>query len=118
MRLETKKYLFDIQRAAALLREFTCDKTFADYRHSPMLRAAVEREFEIIGEAMTLLARADEPVAARISDYQRIISFRNVIIHQYADVDDRLVWNVIETSLPALVREVDALLETGCTPPR
>ena len=118
MRLETKKYLYDIQRAAALLREFTWDKTFADYEHSPMLRAAVEREFEIIGEAMTLLARADESVAGRISGYQRIISFRNVIIHQYADVDDRLVWDVIETNLPTLAREVDMLLESGGNHPQ
>ena len=49
--------------------------------------------------------------ARRISHYQRIIAFRNVLIHGYADVDDRLVWNVIETNLPTLGREVNALLE-------
>ena len=76
-----------------------------------MLRAAVEREFEIIGEAMTRLARVDSAVAARISEYARIIAFRNLLIHGYADVDDRLVWNVVETSLPTLVREVAAVLE-------
>ena len=55
-----------------------------------MLRAAVEREFEIIGEAMTQLAKVDETVADRISHHERIIAFRNVLIHQYGDVDDRL----------------------------
>ena len=78
-----------------------------------MLRAAVEREFEIIGEAMTQLARVDKAVATRISEYQRIIAFRNVLIHEYADVDDRLVWGVIETNLSTLVREIDALLADG-----
>jgi uncharacterized protein with HEPN domain len=48
MRLEAQKYLFDIQRAAALLAEFTAGKAFADYAQNPMLRAAVEREFEVI----------------------------------------------------------------------
>ena len=112
MRLEARKYLYDMQRAAALLREFTDQKSFADYERDAMLRAAVEREFEIIGEEMARLARVDEALAAAIGGYQRVIAFRNVLIHGYADVDDRLVWNVVETSLPTLAREVDALLET------
>ena len=111
MRLEARKYLYDIQRATDLLREFASGKTFGDYAGDPMLRSAVERQFEIIGEAVTNLARIDEPVAGRISHYQRIIAFRNVLIHGYADVDDRLVWNVIRTNLPTLGREVDALLK-------
>ena len=110
MQLEARKYLYDIQKAAGLLDEFVTGKTFADYQRDAMLRAAVEREFEIIGEAMTQLARVDKAVAARISEYQRIVAFRNVLIHEYADVDDRLVWGVIETNFPTLVREIDALL--------
>ncbi len=113
MRLEARKYLYDIQRAAGLLDEFVTGKTFADYQRDAMLRAAVEREFEIIGEAMTKLAKVEEAVAARISGFQRIIAFRNVLIHEYADVDDRLVWDVVETNLPTLVREINALLEDG-----
>ncbi|MCY4422840.1 MAG: DUF86 domain-containing protein [Acidimicrobiaceae bacterium] len=99
MRLESRKYLDDIQRAANVLREFTAGRSFDQYRNDAMLRAAVERQFEIIGEAMARLARVDEAVAARISGYRRIIAFRNVLIHGYADVDDRLVWDVVETSL-------------------
>ncbi len=75
-----------------------------------MLRSAVERQFEVVGEAMTKLARTDEPVADQISDYRRFIASRNVLIHGYADVDDRLVWDVVETSLPTLIHEVDALV--------
>ena len=111
MRLETRKYLYDIQQAGALLKDFTVGKTFRDYESDAMLRAAVEREFEVIGEAMTQLARSDEPVAGRIGGYRRIIAFRNVLIHRYADVDDRLVWDVVETNLTALAEESDALLE-------
>ena len=111
MRLETRKYLYDIQRAADLLIEFTTGKTFADYERDAMLRAAVERQFEIIGEAMAQLAKVDEKVVAGIGHYQRIIAFRNVLIHRYTDVDDRLVWNVVETNLPTLVRDIKALLE-------
>ena len=113
MRLEARKYLYDIQKAASLLNEFVAAKTFDDYQRDAMLRAAVEREFEIIGEAMAQLARVDEAVAARISQYKRIIAFRNVLIHEYADIDDRLVWGVVETNLPTLIPEIDALLEDG-----
>ena len=77
-----------------------------------MMRSAVERQFEIIGEAMAQLAKLDSALASHISKYQRIISFRNVLIHGYADVDNRLVWDVIQTNLPPLSREVDTLLET------
>ena len=111
MKLEAQKYLYDIQRAAGLLREFTDGKMFADYEGDALLRSAVERQFEVIGEAMAQLARTDEPLADRISQYQRIIAFRNVLIHGYTDVDDRLVWDVINTNLPRLIREVDAILE-------
>ena len=64
MQLETRKYLFDIQRAIALLGEFTEGKTFEDYSRDAMRRAAVEREFEIIGEALTQLMKLDAAVAA------------------------------------------------------
>jgi uncharacterized protein with HEPN domain len=56
------------------------------------------------------LARIDEPLAARISEYRRIIAFRNILIHGYADVDDGLVWDVIETKLPVLRQEIESLL--------
>ena len=110
MSLETRKYLYDVQRASALLREFVAGKTFADYERDAMLRAAVERQLELIGEAITQLARVDEAVAVRISHYKRIIAFRNVLAHRYADVDDRLVWDVVKTNLPILDREVGGLV--------
>lgn len=60
---------------------------------------------------MNKLAGTDEGTARRITNFQRIIAFRNILIHGYADVDDNLVWNVVETYLPQLVREINALLE-------
>ena len=71
----------------------------------------MERQFEIIGEALTRLARLDEAIAQRISEYRRIIAFRNILVHGYAQVDDRLVWDIVETKLDALRGEVTSLLE-------
>jgi uncharacterized protein with HEPN domain len=112
MRLEARKYLYDIQHAIALLQEFTGGKALADYEREPMMRAAVERKFEIIGEALAQLAKSDKETVDGISEYQRIIAFRNILIHGYADVVDRLVWDVVETKLPILSREVEALLRS------
>jgi uncharacterized protein with HEPN domain len=113
MRPEAKKYLFDVAEAAGLIARFTKGKTFADYEGDPMLRSAVERQFEIVGEALAQLARLDQALAGRISEHRRIIAFRNILIHGYAQVDDRLVWDVVESKLPPLQREVTALLQEG-----
>lgn len=110
MRLETRKYLADILRAANLVQSFTDSKALADYEEDILLRSAVERQFEIIGEAMNKLAASDVDIARQITNFQRIISFRNILIHGYADVDDSLVWNVVETFLPNLIEEADSLL--------
>jgi uncharacterized protein with HEPN domain len=91
MRLDAKKYLCDIQIASDLLAEFTATKTLEDYQTDAMLRAATERQFEIVGEALAQLARIDETIADQVSEHRRIIAFRNILIHGYADVDDRLV---------------------------
>ena len=91
MELESKKYLYDILQAAKRLTDFTSGKTFDDYEHNPMMRSAVERQFEIAGEALAQLATRNEELVARIGEFRRIIAFRNILIHGYADVDDRLV---------------------------
>lgn len=107
---EAEKYLYDIQRVADLVAQFTTGKTFAEYTSDAMLRLAVERGLSIIGEALAQFARINPALAARISEHRRIIAFRNVVIHGYADVDDRLVWEVVETKLPLLRQEVAELL--------
>ena len=110
MRLEARKYLYDIQKAASLLAEFLSGKTFAHYQRDAMLRAAVEREFEITGEAISQLAKIDRELISRITNYRRIIAFRNILIHGYVAVDDGLVWDMVETNLPLLRQEVEALI--------
>ncbi|MGH9784438.1 MAG: HepT-like ribonuclease domain-containing protein [Terriglobia bacterium] len=109
--LEVRKYLFDIAQACNLLTQFTQGKTLRDYTAEPLLRSAVERQFEVIGEALSQALRIEPNLALRISDTQRIIAFRNRLIHGYASVSDELVWGVLEGSLPTLRREVKVLLD-------
>lgn len=110
MRLEARKYLFDIQQAADRIAQFCEGKTFEDYRSDELLRSAVERQFEIMGEALSQLARNDPEVAQRIKDHRKIIAFRNILIHAYAMVDDRIVWGVVEGDLPAVRASLVELL--------
>lgn len=109
MRLEVKKYLFDIEQAARLLTSFVQGKSLDDYLADPLLRSGVERQFEIIGEATSQLAKIDPKCAQGIADYQKLIAFRNVLIHGYAEVDDHLVWDLLESRLPELVKNVTTL---------
>ena len=111
MQLEVRKYLFDVQRALDALHEFIGSKGFRDYAGDAMLRAATERQFEIIGEALAQPAKRDPAVAAGITDYRQIIAFRNILIHGYAEIDDRLVWDIVETKLPKLRADVGDLLK-------
>ena len=108
--LEIRKYLYDIQQACELLSGFTAGKTLDDYTANAMLRSAVERQFEIIGEALNQMLRRDPALTPRISDHQRIIAFRNRLIHGYADIDHEVVWGILTRSLPNLRREIDMLL--------
>jgi len=80
------------------------------YSTTELVHTAVERKFEIIGEALAQLAKHDPTLATRIPDLRDIIAFRNVLIHGYAVVEHARVWRIIESSLPGLRAAVSALL--------
>jgi uncharacterized protein with HEPN domain len=111
MRLEARKYLLDIQVAADRIGRFTRGRSFQQYLADEMLRSAVERQFGIVGEALARLSKDDADVVAAIPDHAKIIAFRNILIHGYATVDDKIVWGVIENYLAQLQAAVKRLLE-------
>jgi len=110
MRLETKKLLEDIRQASERILEFIKGKVLSDYNSDALLRSGVERQFEIIGEALNRLVKAEPDVANQISHCKRIISFRNILIHGYDIVEDPVVWDVITNDLPTLYEQVRILL--------
>ncbi|EME57720.1 DUF86 domain-containing protein [Amycolatopsis decaplanina] len=103
MRRDARAYLWDALRAAELLSEFSEGEDFDAYQSNAMLRSAVERQFEIIGEALNQLSKVDGDLAAQVPDLGRIVAFRNILIHGYATVDDALVWQVLTERLPGLI---------------
>jgi len=110
MHADAQKLLWDARLAADRVARFITGKTFADYSQDEFLRSAVERQFEIVGEAFNQLRRVDPATAATIDELPRIVAFRNILIHGYATVDDKLVWGVIENHLGPLRATLERLL--------
>jgi uncharacterized protein with HEPN domain len=111
MEPESRKFLYDMREAARLLARFSEGKTFEEYTGDPMLRSAVERQFKILGEALAQLNRHDPETAKRVPEHRRIISFRNVLIHGYAAVDDRIVWGVLQRDLLRVLEHIELMLD-------
>lgn len=115
MRPSSAKLLEDIREAGQTIVDITSSKELRDYLADKVLRLAVERCFEIIGEALRRLDQHDHETAAKISDSSRIVAFRNVLIHGYSLVKHDLVWSVVRNQLPTLIVEVKTLLEGSGT---
>jgi uncharacterized protein with HEPN domain len=99
---DARAFVWDAQRAIELIRRFVESKSWTEYETDVLLRSAVERQVEIVGEALNRLSKADPAAAARIGDLPRIVAFRNILIHGYAVVDDRIVWEVVTTRVDGL----------------
>ena len=110
MRRDPRALLWDIAEAAAVIDRFTEALELDAYAASPLVHSAVERKFEIIGEALGQLAKIESDVAARIPDASRFVAFRNLLIHGYALVDHARVFRTARESLPALRQQVEAWL--------
>jgi len=104
------KYLYDMLSSCDFLIAFTAGKTLAQYREDRAFRSAVERELQIIGEALLQLDRYYPDIAARVPDHLNIIGFRHVLVHGYHALNPVTVWNAIETKLVSLKAALEALL--------
>ena len=110
MKRDAREFLWDIEQAASAISSFVDGMDSTAYSRSDVVRSAVERKFEIIGEALAQLAKIDPALVSRIPRLREMIGFRNLLIHGYAAVEHNRVFRVIEGSLPALRDAVAALL--------
>ncbi len=110
MKDEVRTHLHDIAQAARAVRLFVQHRTLDHYVADEQLRSAVERKFEIMGEALNRVRRDFPDILPLIRDYRDIISFRNILVHGYDSIDDQIVWGIIEDDLNNLIQDVEALL--------
>lgn len=109
MNVEIKKFLYDIRESIESIENYLGDKRdFNIYLSNKMLRRAVEREFEIIGEAKNRIERIDPKI--EIASKKQIINMRNRVIHGYDKIDDEIIWGTIVRHLPTLKIEITKLL--------
>lgn len=110
MEEQIKKYLTDILTSIAHIEQFTEElTTFFEYESNLLIKRAVERELEIVGEAMSRILKTEE--AVEIEHSRRIVDLRNRIIHGYDSVDDGVVWGILKIHLPKLKEEVQTLMQ-------
>lgn len=108
---DSRTYLYDIQRAARRVQRFTVGKTLDSYLQDDLVQSAVERQLEIIGEAVSQLFKVAPAIAEQLPDHRRMIAFRNILIHAYASVDSVIVWGVLEADLDPLLESLELLLK-------
>jgi uncharacterized protein with HEPN domain len=88
----------------------TAGLTYEAYAGDRATRQAVERSFEIIGEAMRRIERHDPETAALFPEARELIGLRNVLLHAYDGIDHAQVWLAITAQLPALLARVEEMI--------
>lgn len=110
---DAQALLWDAQQAAQRVGRFIAGKGFDHYLADELLRAGVERQFSIIGEALAQLRKVDPATAATLPSLPKAIGLRNVLVHGYASVDHRIVWGVVQSDLVNLQTQLDTLLRNA-----
>jgi uncharacterized protein with HEPN domain len=104
------KHLHDIERVLNEIESFTVGRSVKEFLGDRALQLVLEREFEIVGEALNRLLREDPEIESLITHARRIVGLRNLLAHGYDVVDHRVVWSVVQLHLPLLKTEVARLL--------
>ena len=104
------KRLEDAAEACSKIRDFTRNHSIEEFIQSDLLKAAVERQFEIIGEALGIASKEDPSVENHLPELPRIVALRNRLIHGYDSVDPELIWDLVQTKVPALISHLEKVL--------
>ena len=108
------KWLFDIKITIDEIDGFFLEKErdFNEYKKNLMLKRAVERNLEIIGEAVNRIITRDNSFENKISNTKAIIGLRNQVIHAYDNISDENIWSILINHLPKLKLEVDSIINS------
>lgn len=101
--------LWDMVQSIRNLQMFVRDLTLESYLESIVMQSAVERQFEILGEAARRISQEFQQTHTQI-DWRGAIGLRNIIAHRYEQVEQETLWNIIHTVLPDLLNQLEVLL--------
>ena len=116
MQRDACAFIWDAIKAAEAVQSFVRDRDYEAFLDDDLVRSAVERQLQIVGEALTQVAKLDPQCSARVPDLPRIVAFRNILVHGYAGIDYDTVWRLIQDKLPELLGTLRALLAEGSPP--
>lgn len=105
------KYYYDAREAARAIMRFTVARSYDDYCRDEMLSSAIERKFEIIGEALARIRRKRPEDLSVIGDWPAIIGFRNILVHAYEHIEDSVVWSIVTEQLPRFLEQLESIPE-------
>jgi uncharacterized protein with HEPN domain len=109
MQLEAQKFLYDINESIDSINLYLIDKRdFNIYQNDKLLRRGIERELEIIGEAVNKLLKIDPTL--KIDNARKIVDLRNWVIHGYDKIDDVVIWGIVSRQIPLLKKQVEELI--------
>ncbi len=115
MRPEVGAHLWDAAEAARLVQEFADGKTEAEFTSNLVIHSAIKRQLEILGEALNRVRRDDADTADRVPDLGKVIGMRNIIAHEYGEIDYEIVWRAATTEIPTLIPILDELVDEART---
>jgi uncharacterized protein with HEPN domain len=106
------KWVYDIDLAIDEIESYfdNKNKDFFEYRKNTMLKRAVERDLEIIGEAVNRILKRDPSFIKLISDSKSIVGLRNQVIHAYDNISDENIWSIIINHIPKLKSEIKKII--------
>jgi uncharacterized protein with HEPN domain len=107
---EVRKYLFDALEASKYAKEFTKDKSFEEYAEDELLKSAVERKLEIVGESLNRIKKKDLKSLDKIREWRDIVAFRNNLAHSYDHINHTLVWSILHDDIDNLVSDLSKAL--------
>ena len=109
------KWLFDVKTSIDEIDSYFIDKKmdFFEYQKNFMRKRAVERNLEIIGEAINRILKADATFSSKITDAAAIVGLRNQVIHAYDSISDETIWAILTNHLPKLKSEINILLKNN-----
>ena len=107
------KWLFDIKMSIDEINGFfeNGEKDFFKYSKNTMMKRAVERNLEIIGEAINRIITRDNSYVEKITNAKSIIGLRNQVIHAYDNISDQSIWSILINHLPKLKAEIEDLIQ-------
>jgi uncharacterized protein with HEPN domain len=101
--------LWDMVQAIRQIQTYTNEQTLDRYLASTLLQDAVERRFEILGEAARRVSIQFQREHSEV-DWRNVIGLRNIIVHRYDQVKQETLWSITKTVLPGLLKQLEKLL--------